>query len=74
MADKPLLLTPTWTQIALGMASDAATPAGTVATNELMRPVVPANSLLGLPSAWRAAGRDETTGIADRVLSRPALR
>jgi len=32
------------------MASISATPAGTAATNELTRPVVPAN-LLGLPSA-----------------------
>ena len=67
MADKPLLLTPTWTQLPFEHGFDAATPAGTVATIELMRPVVPAN-LLGLPSACVPAGRDEATGLPIGVL------
>src|SRR5258705_12516245 len=62
MADRPLLLSPTWTQLPFEHGFDAATPAGTAATKELMRPVVPAN-LLGLPSACVPAGRDEASGL-----------
>jgi amidase len=62
MADRPLLLSPTWTQLPFEHGFDTATPAGTAATKELMRPVVPAN-LLGLPSACVPAGRDEETGL-----------
>src|SRR6266550_3908881 len=58
MADRPLLLSPTWTQLPFEHGFDSATPAGSAATKELMRPVVPAN-LLGLPSACVPAGRDE---------------
>jgi amidase len=46
---------------------DSASMAGTVATSELMRPVVPAN-VLGLPSACVPAGRDEATGLPIGVL------
>jgi amidase len=67
MADRPLLLTPTWTQLPFEHGFDSATPAGTAATNELTRPVVPAN-LLGLPSACVPAGRDEATGLPIGVL------
>lgn len=67
MADRPLLLTPTWTQLPFEHGFDSATPAGTAATNELTRPVVPAN-LLGLPSACVPAGRDEGTGLPIGVL------
>jgi len=67
MADRPLLLSPTWTQLPFEHGFDAATPAGTAATKELMRPVVPAN-LLGLPSACVPAGRDEATGLPIGVL------
>jgi amidase len=67
MADRPLLLSPTWTQLPFEHGFDSATPAGTVATNELTRPVVPAN-LLGLPSACVPAGRDEGTGLPIGVL------
>jgi amidase len=67
MADRPLLLSPTWTQLPFEHGFDAASPAGTAATKELMRPVVPAN-LLGLPSACVPAGRDEGTGLPIGVL------
>ena len=67
MADMPLLLSPTWTQLPFEHGFDSATPAGTAATKELMRPVVPAN-LLGLPSACVPAGRDEGTGLPIGVL------
>jgi amidase len=67
MADRPLLQSPTWTQLPFEHGFDSATPAGTAATKELMRPVVPAN-LLGLPSACVPAGRDEGTGLPIGVL------
>jgi amidase len=67
MADRPLLLSPNWTQLPFEHGFDSATPAGTAATKELMRPVVPAN-LLGLPSACVPAGRDEGTGLPIGVL------
>ena len=67
MADRPLLLSPTWTQLPFEHGFDSATPAGTAAAKELMRPVVPAN-LLGLPSACVPAGRDEGTGLPIGVL------
>jgi len=67
MADRPLLLSPTWTQLPFEHGFDSATAAGTAAAKELMRPVVPAN-LLGLPSACVPAGRDETTGLPIGVL------
>lgn len=74
MADTPLLLTPTWTQLPFVHGFDTATPEGTAATLELMRPVVPAN-LLGLPSACVPAGRDEATGLPIGVLiTGPRLR
>ncbi|MEH2613285.1 amidase [Bradyrhizobium sp. AZCC 1693] len=74
MADRPLLLSPTWTQLPFEHGFDAATPAGSAATKELMRPVVPAN-LLGLPSACVPAGRDEATGLPVGVLiTGPRLR
>jgi amidase len=66
-AERPLLLTPTWTQLPFEHGFDSATPEGTAATKELMRPVVPAN-LLGLPSACVPAGRDEATGLPIGVL------
>ena len=67
MAERPLLLSPTWTQLPFEHGFDAATPEGTAASAELMRPVVPAN-LLGLPSACVPAGRDEPTGLPIGVL------
>jgi amidase len=74
MAERPLLLTPTWTQLPFEHGFDSATPDGTAATMELMRPVVPAN-LMGLPSACVPAGRDEATGLPVGVLvTGPRLR
>jgi amidase len=74
MADRPLLLSPTWTQLPFEHGFDSATPTGAAATKELMRPVVPAN-LLGLPSACVPAGRDEATGLPIGVLiTGPRLR
>lgn len=67
MADRPLLLSPTWTQLPFTNGFNSATPEGTAATMELMRPVVPAN-VLGLPSACVPAGRDEATGLPIGVL------
>jgi amidase len=74
MAERPLLLSPTWTQLPFEHGFDVATPEGTAASAELMRPVVPAN-LLGLPSACVPAGRDEATGLPIGVLvTGPRLR
>jgi amidase len=74
MADRPLVLTPTWTQLPFEHGFDSATPEGTAATMEMMRPVVPAN-LMGLPSACVPAGRDAATGLPIGVLvTGPRLR
>jgi amidase len=74
MAQTPLLLSPTWTQLPFEHGFDAATREGTAATMELIRPVVPAN-LLGLPSACVPAGRDDATGLPIGVLiTGPHLR
>jgi amidase len=74
MAGRPLLLSPTWTQLPFAHGFDSATPEGTAATMEMIRPVVPAN-LLGLPSACVPAGRDEATGLPIGVLvTGPRLR
>jgi amidase len=67
MAERPLLLSPTWTQLPFEHGFDPATESGAAAAKELMRPVVPAN-LLGLPSACVPAGRDEKTGLPIGVL------
>jgi amidase len=66
-ADYPLILTPTWSRLPFEVGFDVATPEGTAATAELMRPVMPAN-LLGLPSACVPAGRDVDTGLPIGVL------
>ncbi|MGJ4943603.1 amidase [Bradyrhizobium sp. HKCCYLS1011] len=67
MAERPLLLSPTWTQSPPEHGFDSATAEGAAVAKELMRPVVPAN-LLGLPSACVPAGRDEATGLPIGVL------
>ncbi len=67
LAEHPLLLTPTWTQLPFEHGFDVATPEGTAATMELIRPVVPAN-LLGLPSASVPAGFDAATNLPVGVL------
>jgi len=67
MAECPIVLSPTWTQLPFEAGLDAATPAGAAATMEMLRPVVAAN-LLGLPSACVPADRDEATGLPIGVL------
>lgn len=66
-AEYPLLLTPTWTQMPFEHGFDAATPEGTAATSEMMRPVTPGN-FLGLPSACVPAGHDSLSGMPIGVL------
>src|SRR5262245_33120160 len=74
MAERPLVLSPTWTELPFAHGFDSDTAAGAAAAKELMRPVVPAN-LLGLPSACVPAGRDEVTGLPLGVLiTGPRLR
>jgi amidase len=63
----PLVLTPTWARLPFEHGFDVATPEGTAATLELIRPVLPAN-LLGLPSACVPAGQDDVTGLPIGVL------
>lgn len=67
MADHPLLLTPTWTQLPFEHGFDIASPQASMEVVALMRPVLPAN-LLGLPSACVPAGRDPATGLPIGVL------
>ena len=67
LAETPLVLSPTWTQLPFEVGFDVASPESTGATIEMMRPVVPAN-LLGLPSACVPAGRDAATGLPIGVL------
>ncbi len=54
-ADVDLVLTPTWTQLPFEHGWDAASAENSLATIEMMRPVMPAN-VLGLPSACVPAG------------------
>ena len=67
MADHPLVLTPTWTRFPFEHGWDAASPANSLGTLAIMRPVVPAN-LLGLPSACVPAALDAATGLPIGVL------
>ena len=67
MADYPLVLSPTWTQLPFEVGFDVASTENVGATLEIIRPVVPAN-LLGLPSACAPAGRDPVTGLPIGVL------
>ncbi len=65
--ERPLLLSPTWTRLPFEHGFDVRSPEDTMATFELMRPVVPAN-LLGLPSACVPAGIDPASGLPVGVL------
>jgi amidase len=67
MADHPLLLTPTWTQLPFEHGWDADSPANALGTLSLMRPVTHAN-LLGLPSACVPAAYDKASGLPIGVL------
>jgi amidase len=66
LAEYPLVLTPTWTQLPFEHGFDV-TPEGTAAFMEMMRPVTHAN-LMGLPSACVPAARDAQTGLPIGVL------
>jgi amidase len=67
LAAHPLILSPTWTQLPFEHGFDVASPEGSAATIEMIRPVVPAN-LLGLPSACVPAGLDAVSGLPIGVL------
>ncbi len=67
MADYPLILTPTWTQLPFKHGYDVSSLEGVAQTIEMMRPIMPAN-LLGLPSACVPAARDAETGLPIGVL------
>ena len=66
MAEYPLLLTPTWTQLPPKHGFDLG-PGAIDAVRALFRPVLPAN-LLGLPSACVPAGLDTASGLPIGVL------
>lgn len=67
LADTPLMLSPTMTQLPFEVGFDIASPQGSAAALEMVRPGLPAN-LLGLPSACVPAGRDAATGLPIGVL------
>jgi amidase len=67
MAEHPLILTPTWTQLPFEHGFDVSSPQASLATKALFRPVMPAN-LMGLPSACVPAARDTATGLPIGVL------
>ena len=75
--DIDLLLTPTWTQLPFEHGWDAASAENSLATVEMMRPVMPAN-VLGLPSACVPTGLVEGVPVgvlltADRFADDTAL-
>ena len=67
MADYPLVLTPTWTQLPFTHGYDVSSLEAVAQTMEMARPVMPAN-LLGLPCACVPAARDAETGLPIGVL------
>lgn len=67
LAETPLVLSPTMTQLPFEVGFDVASPQTSLATVEMVRPGLPAN-LLGLPSACVPAGRDAATGLPIGVL------
>jgi amidase len=67
MADTPLLLSPTWTQLPFEHGWDASSFDAAMATIDMMRPVTPAN-ILGLPSACVPATHDAATNLPIGVL------
>jgi len=67
MAERPLLLSPTWTQLPFENGWDASSFEAAMATLDLIRPVTHAN-LLGLPSACVPAGHDRATNLPIGVL------
>jgi len=76
-ADVDVVLTPAWTQLPFEPGWDAACAANSLATLEMMRPVMPAN-VLGLPSACVPAGLVDGVPVgvlltADRFADHRAL-
>jgi amidase len=67
MAETPLLLMPTWTQLPFEHGWDAASFENAMGALDIMSPVTPAN-LLGLPSACVPAGHDRATNLPIGVL------
>lgn len=67
LAETPLILTPTWTELPFEHGYDLGGPEAAAAVGRQMRPVVHAN-LLGLPSAAVPAGLDPETGLPIGVL------
>ena len=67
MADYPLVLSPTWTQLPFTHGYDISSPDAAARTIAMARPVLPAN-LLGLPCACVPAARDPGTGLPIGVL------
>jgi len=65
----PILLSPTWTQPAFVKDFDIATAEGSMATLELMRPVLPGN-LLGLPCAVVPGGMADDLPVGVQVIGR----
>ena len=76
-ADVDVRADPTWTQLPFGHGWDVAAGERSVATMEMMRPVIPAN-VLGLPSACVSAGLVDGLPVgvlltADRFADETAL-
>ena len=67
MADHPLILTPTWTELPFETGFDTETAEGARATRNMVRPMMPAN-LFGLPSACVPAAHDRETNLPIGVL------
>lgn len=67
MADYPLILSPTWARLPFELGFDIDTLEGSLATRELIRPVMPAN-IFGLPSACVPATFDAESGLPIGVL------
>lgn len=67
MADYPLILSPTWARLPFELGFDIDTLEGSLATRELIRPVMPAN-IFGLPSACVPAAVDAGSGLPIGVL------
>jgi amidase len=67
LAEWPLVLSPTWSQLPFAPGFDAASPENALAVMEGFRPVIPAN-LMGLPSACVPAVHDDASGLPIGVL------